>query len=259
MSGSEAFTDSDGVQVAYRRWAASDRRASVVVAHGASEHSGRYARFATALTDAGYDVVAPDHRGHGETGASHGVGLLGPRGMAGVLDDVDHLVQQASGPVVMADVDEAIAGVQQAVDGGLADEPVDALGPFNEAFEPARTPFDWLTRDEAEVDEYLADPLCGAGNPLSYGYPHAVLSAVRDGATDIARLPTELPVLLVAGGRDPVSNGTEAVRPLGALLRDAGLTVTERYYPDARHEVLNETNRDEVERDILGWMSRTVG
>ena len=70
----------------------------------------------------------------------------------------------------------------------------------------------------------------------------------------IARIPKHLPVLLLTGEADPVSNGGAAVRELEHHLRDAGLEVTAKYYPEARHEVLNETNRDEVHRDLLAWL-----
>jgi alpha-beta hydrolase superfamily lysophospholipase len=93
---------------------------------------------------------------------------------------------------------------------------------------------------------------------MSYGYLHATLAAVRDSAADVGQVPAELPVLLVAGERDPVGNATQAVRDLAALLKETGRTVTEIYYPDARHEVLNELNRDEVEADIVAWVNEVI-
>ncbi len=66
-------------------------------------------------------------------------------------------------------------------------------------------------------------------------------------------------MLITAGERDPVSAGTVQARDLAERLRAGGARVSERYYPDARHEVLNETNRDEVEADIVGWLDAAVG
>ena len=81
------FRSSDGIDVSYRRWQAEgEPKAAVLVAHGMSEHSGRYQRLANALTAAGYAVYAPDHRGHGRTSASTGVGRIGP---AGTLIGID--------------------------------------------------------------------------------------------------------------------------------------------------------------------------
>ena len=297
MAEQGSFVDPDGVTVTYRSWlAAADLRGVAVIAHGASEHSGRYERFATALAAAGFAVLAPDHRGHGLTAPSTGPGVIGPRGLDGVLDDLDCVVELGrtaaptvplvlvghsmgsvialryaetrgtrlaalvlSGPLgVVPGVEEQIAQLEPAVAGGMGDTPVDALGAFNAEFEPARTPYDWLSRDPDEVDAYLADPFCGDDMPLTYGYLLAVLQGTRDGAERAADIPDGLPVLVTAGERDPVSAGGVQARALAGLLRDGGAEVSERYYPDARHEVLNETNRDEVEADIVGWLDAAV-
>jgi alpha-beta hydrolase superfamily lysophospholipase len=287
-----AFTDADGVDVLIRTWRPDGSPVgAVVVVHGASEHSGRYDRFARFLNTAGYVVFAPDHRGHGRTAAATGPGVIGPRALEGILDDLDHVVDQAaaaaggsvflfghslgsiislryaetfpaklsgvvlSGPVgFMSGLEEMIAQVQGAVGAGADETPVDALSPFNAAFEPARTPYDWLSRDPAEVDAYLADPMCGDKMPLTYGFLLANLQAVRDGIAGLSALRGDLAVLIIAGDRDPVSNFGAQARELGQLLRDGGLGVTERYYPEARHELLNELNRDEVHLDILTWL-----
>jgi alpha-beta hydrolase superfamily lysophospholipase len=292
----ETFVDTDGVTVAFRRWSVHQPRGAVVVAHGASEHSGRYERFAKALNAAGWTVLAPDHRGHGVTADSSGRGLIGPRALDGVLDDLDEVVRRAhdaagAGPVVlfghsmgsiialryaevragglaalvlsgplgvMPGVQDALTQLNAAIDAGMADQPMDALGAFNAAFEPARTPFDWLSRDEAEVDKYLADPLCGDDLPLTYGYVSAVFAGVADGARDTTNVPAALPVLLTAGELDPVGGCTAQVRALADLLRTAAVTVAEKYYPGARHEILNETNRDVVEADIVSWIEEVV-
>ncbi|MEA3055955.1 MAG: hypothetical protein QOD30_1387, partial [Actinomycetota bacterium] len=85
----ETFTDRDGIEISYRRWLPTGTpKALVVIAHGASEHSGRYDRFATFLTGRGYAVVAPDHRGHGATAKATGVGVGGERGWVGMIDDL---------------------------------------------------------------------------------------------------------------------------------------------------------------------------
>lgn len=293
------FVDGDGVTVFFRRWLPKGApRAAVVVAHGASEHSGRYARAAEVLTGAGYAVYALDLRGHGRTAASTGPGRIGPRGMDGVLDDVGEVIGLARGDVgdrplvlfghsmgslvtqafveqrdhdlaayvlsgTMGPTDEAAelaAGIREAVDAGMADEPLDILGAFNAGFESPRTPYDWLSRDPDEVDKYVADPLCGDDLPLTYGYVAEMLETISTAMEPegITRVPKHVRVLLLTGDADPVSNAGVQARELEQRLRDAGLDVTAKYYAGARHEILNETNRDEVHRDLVTWLDRVT-
>jgi len=126
---------------------------------------------------------------------------------------------------------------------------------FNKKFKPARTGFDWLSRDPAEVDKYVADPFCGFR--CSSGLWVELLSA---GArlSDVARLrhiPPKLPVLMIAGEADPVSRGAAGPKVLERAYRAAGLEdVIVNVYEGARHELLNETCRDQVTADIRDWL-----
>ena len=293
----QTFSDANEVAVSYRSWPRADAKASVVVSHGASEHSGRYDRFARALNEAGYAVWALDHRGHGETGTSTGPGRIGAGGGDGLIDDVGQLIDIASAaapgrPVVLfghsmgsmiaqayvtrrgdglaayvlsgcpGSAPEAAAmieGLQGAVDAGMGAEPLDMLGGYNEAFEPARTKYDWLSRDPAEVDLYVNDPLCGDNNPLTYEFALELLKlsapAMEDEAIGAA---TKLPVLLITGEQDPAAGMAANARQLEQRLRDADFEVTALYYPDARHELLNELNRDEVTADVVAWLDAHV-
>ena len=126
---------------------------------------------------------------------------------------------------------------------------------FNRRFRPARTKFDWLSRDAAEVDKYAADPHCGFR--CSSGLWIDLLDAGGKLAQDnrLRRIPKTLPVLMVAGAEDPVSKGERGPRALERLYLQVGLRdVTVKVYPGARHELLNETCRDEVTADLLGWL-----
>lgn len=128
---------------------------------------------------------------------------------------------------------------------------------FNRHFRPNRTASDWLSRDTAEVDKYVADPLCGF---RCSGALWTDLLAAGAHLGDVARLrllPRSLPVLLIAGGDDPVCRGEQGPRTLERLYREAGLQDVEvRIYPGARHELLNETCRDEVTAELLQWLLR---
>jgi alpha-beta hydrolase superfamily lysophospholipase len=130
------------------------------------------------------------------------------------------------------------------------------FGAYNKPFEPARTAFDWLSRDEKEVDAYLADPYCGF--PFSTELAIDVLDALPGILTPerLARIRKDLPIYVFSGERDPV--GTN-IQGLIDALKSAGFTrLTTRIYPGARHETLNETNREEVTRDLIAWLDGVV-
>ncbi|MGF1469356.1 MAG: alpha/beta fold hydrolase [Sandaracinaceae bacterium] len=134
------------------------------------------------------------------------------------------------------------------------------FGSYNDRFAPARTAFDWLSRDEAEVDRYVDDPRCGfrCTNQLWID----LLEALRDlGRPAVLRgLPASVPFGLFSGALDPVGDASKGIRRLAAQLRQAGVKEVEvKLYPEARHEVLNETNRDEVTRDLLAWFEGERG
>jgi alpha-beta hydrolase superfamily lysophospholipase len=127
---------------------------------------------------------------------------------------------------------------------------------LNKPFAPTRTKSDWLSRDPAEVNAYVADPLCGfdVTNQLAIDFLDAwpgVLSPER-----LARIRKDMPIYVFSGERDPIGAN---IQVLIADLKAAGFTrLTTRIYPDARHETLNETNRGEVMRDLIGWLDGVV-
>jgi len=125
------------------------------------------------------------------------------------------------------------------------------FGAQNKPFRPARTPYDWLSRDAAEVDKYIADPLCGFA--LTNQLAADLVGALADLASPAlaARIPKTLPIYVFSGARDPVG---AKLQGLLDVYRAAGLDVTAKIYPDARHETLNEINRDEVTRDLISWL-----
>ncbi len=128
---------------------------------------------------------------------------------------------------------------------------------LNKPFAPARTKSDWLSRDPAEVDAYVADPLCGfdVTNQLAIDLLDALPGLLASDRLD--RIRKDLPIYVFSGEKDPVGPN---IQGLIDSLKGAGFTrLTTRIYPGARHETLNETNRDEVTRDLIAWLDGVVG
>ncbi|MFY9902729.1 MAG: lysophospholipase [Trichococcus sp.] len=128
---------------------------------------------------------------------------------------------------------------------------------FNRGFKPARTDLDWLSRDGAEVDRFLADPL--RGKIGSAGYFHDFFSGLlaMNDAVNIQSIPKDLPLQFISGTADPV--GGKAGRGIVQTCRayqQAGLQdVSYKLYEGARHELLNETNKDAVTQDVIEWIN----
>lgn len=278
------LTSEDGSISACYRWplANGTPKGTVVVAHGMGEHAMRYTRLAEALANAGYETFALDHRGHGKTAADPTLlGILGTGGWRGVVDDYAHLVGHVRSlwpdlPLVVlghslgsfvvqdflldhaTEVDAAVLSASSALDQvKVIVDPTAPLDPamLNAPFSPGRTDFDWLSRDEAEVDAYLADPLCGFGLE-SVGL--ASWLAASDRLANPAMLEgigAGFPIYLVAGGADPINAGYAWLDILAARYEAAGVALTRAYYDEARHEVFNEVNRDDITQRMIIWIA----
>lgn len=132
-----------------------------------------------------------------------------------------------------------------------------AFEDWNKKFKPNRTQSDWLTRDDKEVDKYIADPLCGFD--ASNGLWGNLLQGIKTGADDkaIANIRNDLPMHLLAGGKDPCSDNGKAVERLYTRLKQAGINDIElSLHKDNRHEALNELNRDEVMQEFVDWLDK---
>ncbi len=129
-----------------------------------------------------------------------------------------------------------------------------SFGAFNKEFRPNRTEFDWLSRDPVEVDRYITDPLCGGRST------NQLWRDLTGGLVDITsvpalrQLPAGLPLYILGGEKDPVG-GAKGLSRLYDAYREAGLVRTQlKLYPEGRHEMFNETNRDEVVSDLIAWL-----
>lgn len=277
MQSSTFTSPVDDLELATYEWDVADPRGVVQLAHGLAEHSVRYDRFARALNEAGYTVRATDHRGHGASIAGT-PGDFGTAGFEALIADVAaygaslggdlplflfaHSMGSFAAQSVILTHSEQYAGVvlsgSTALDllaAGMAqaEGPV-GLEAFNAGFEQ-RTGYEWLSRDEDEVDRYVADPLCG------FDLPDETVPALFGAADTLADpaalsgIRSDLPLLVASGSDDPLAGGGQLVEVLAQRYRDAGLVdVTVRLYDGARHEILNELNRDEVTADVVAWL-----
>jgi alpha-beta hydrolase superfamily lysophospholipase len=280
------LTSSDGLCLACARWdSRGPTRAVVQIAHGMGEHMGRYSSTIEVLVAAGLTVYANDHRGHGLTArsASH-LGEFGEGGFELLVQDMVRLSELANDenpdlPLILLghsmgsfaaqkyildhsrEVDGLVLSGSGALDGlartvFLAPAGSDLL---NAAFEPARTRFDWLSRDHAIVDSFMADPLCFADlRPEALASFLGTAPRLCDPVA-LRKIRRDLPIYLFSGSEDPVGQQLRGLHVLIDRYRDAGLRdVSFDVYPGGRHEMLTEINRRDVQTSLVGWISQQV-
>jgi alpha-beta hydrolase superfamily lysophospholipase len=275
------YTDAFGVSITYFVWAVDRPRAIVQLAHGVGEHAHRYQELVGHLNAAGYTVYADDHRGHGQTGVhQHAgdlsrLGRLGPGGLRAAVAGVHQLsgiirAAHPEVPLVLLGHSWGSFMVQMIVNRHAGDYDAVVLsgtayrmpgyldgGDLNRRHKNlGATGVEWLSRDPAVAQAFIADP-------LTTSTPLAKLFGLRDAARLFGRpsrgLPETLPMLILVGSDDTVGGERSARMLVRAYsnrsgLRDIRLIV----YPGARHEVFNETNRDEVFADLISWLDERL-
>ncbi|CAF1454123.1 unnamed protein product, partial [Adineta ricciae] len=277
----------DGLSIVTYRWNTNQPpRAAIQLTHGMGEHALRYGEFARALNAKGIVVYAQDQRGHGATATlTKTIGSLGHDGWQMLINDIHLLVQYVRSenpniPLILfghsmgsfavqqylldysREIDAAILTGTVALDLLAAafdpDQPFE-LSSMNTPFQPARTDFDWLSRDVSMVDAYINDPLCGFGldkesikGMFAGGQRMVNTEAVQ-------QIRKDLPMLISVGELDPIHQQMVGVQVLVDRFQAAGLKdVTFKSYSEARHEVLNETNRQDIVNDILDWIEKKL-
>src|SRR5438874_12300879 len=249
---------------------------------------GRYAELAEKLVEGDFVVYGNERHGHGLPAKPSGsVGEFGPGGFDQLVEDmislrviakdehprkpyillghslgsfaaeqfvldhgpsIDGLVLSGSGTL------DGLARLAQSVPAGE-----DPMKLMNAAFEPARTPFDWLSRDNAEVDAFINDPLCFPSlKPDSMQSFLGAFPRLAD-RREIRKVPDDLPLYIFSGSDDPVGQRLEGVRVLIDRYRSADLTsISHDFYSGGRHEMLHEINRRDVITNLFVWMSSVV-
>ena len=272
------YTDAEGIDITFYEWPVAQPKGCVQLVHGLGEHARRYDHLSAALNRAGYSVYADDHRGHGATGlrmTAEGTtkkqGNLGKGGMAAVYAGV----RQLSHIIVGENPEEPLillghswgSMIAQRIFNKYSDEydglvlsgssilipGVTPSSGFNRKW--AKTPnssgYEWLSRDEEVGREFLADP---KNFPETAIQVFGITNAAKLMGIPSKQIDSHVPILLMAGSDDPLGGEKGNKRLLDAY-RKAGVHDVELVvYHDARHEIFNEINKDEVIEDLVSWL-----
>jgi len=271
-------------------------KAVVQIVHGLCEYVLRYDHFARFLAEQGYAVTGSDHLGHGKTARgpeefgfftdwwdlTRDIRSLRQQ-MGRKFQDIPyfllgHSMGSFQARTYLIDYPGTLDGC---ILSGTGQEPAAtvalgkfltglgdphkvnklfnqlSLGAYNRKFAPNRTPSDWVTRDEKVIDQYASDPFCTF--PTTAGMNHAMMTGLQyiSSRKNLQRMDPATPVALFSGDQDPVGGMGKGVRKVYGFFRDAGCRdVTMKLYPGARHEVINELNREEVYADMLTWLEQ---
>ncbi|MGR6874647.1 alpha/beta hydrolase [Pseudomonas sp. HK3] len=292
------ITAEDGHKIECLIWSNPTAKAWVHILHGMSEHVSRYNEFALRLVEAGFSVIAHNHRGHGSS-PSTTLGLYAEQdGWQKLLKDIDTVrasvpqdqpyfmfahsmgtfIAQAylatqpkpinglilSGsniqPSALLKAGRVVAKIEQLRKGPMKTSSLLqflSFGSFNNAFKPNRTDFDWLSRDNAHVDQYIADHLCGFDCSIQLWLDMFAGLIDLYGNKTYSKIQKDLPILLFGGDKDPVGEMGKGVPKLAKAYEQSGQSnVTFKLYENGRHEMLNEINREDVYQDVINWINQ---
>jgi len=275
-------TDSLGIETTFYEWPVAEPRGVVQIVHGLGEHAMRYQHVATSLNRAGYSVYADDLRGHGQTGKAmikrseiKRMGNLGKGGMAATANQVFQLTElihreQPKLPVfllghswgsmlaqkILNQNSDSYAGA--VLSGSTLMLPgIAPTSGFNKKWDktPNKSTKEWLSRDESVGRAFMNDPLC---------FPETAIEVF--GITNVAgllslpskKIAADFPVLLIAGSEDPLGAERGNMMLAKAFTRAGLRDVTMIIYPEARHEMFNELNKQEVLADLTNWLNASV-
>ncbi len=275
------FVDAQGVTIHYYTWKAASPKGVVQLAHGLGEYATRYEQLAQALVTAGYSVYADDHRGHGRTGVEQHLGdmarmgRLGPGGLRATIEDVRQLTaiirsENAGLPLAILGHSWGSLMLQKILNDHAGDYDAAILtgtayrqpGSMNAGQLNAKhkhlgtTGFEWLSRDPAVSQAFLEDPLTFYADVLKL---FGVADGLRLFGVPTRHIEKDLPLLIAIGSEDPLG-GEKSVRTLAEkyISRSRLTDVEVVVYAGARHEIFNETNRDEVTADVIAWLDERL-
>ena len=275
-----SFKDDFGVEIIFYEWPVVTPKAIIQIAHGLGEHARRYDHMAAVLNRAGFSVYADDHRGHGQTGVKQlenkqikKLGNLGPGGMDATykqVADFSKLIKSENpgkklvllghswGSFIAQKVINTASHFYDAVvlSGSALTMPgYLATGDFNKVWKklPGSTGYEWLSRDVDIQMKFVADPLTFLAAAMQV---FGVSNSLKLFGTPSKQVRSDLPILVQVGQADPIGGEYSNKALVKAYRKNAGTNDIELFvYHDARHEIYNELNKDDIIQDLIDWIN----
>ena len=299
------FAGNNGINLPGYLWLPEgDVKAVLQIAHGMTEHMGRYEAFAAFLCTMGIAVAGFDLRGHGKNPGDAEVASFGEGGWAASIEDMrlfyvllrerfpgvphyllgfslgsfllrEYLTKypgegEIAGAIIMGTGHQPgwlLSVMMVIVNGQIKkagfDKTTDlvrqlSFGTYNQKFKPNRTDADWLCADDAELNQYLADPL--VRKDISAGLFRELLGSMKrtGSAFEYDGWDIGLPILLISGQDDPVGDGGKGVQAIYGRMKKTGMeNVTLKLFTGARHDLLHEeaTCAEAARRCIAEWIA----
>jgi alpha-beta hydrolase superfamily lysophospholipase len=279
-----SFKDDFGVEIVFYEWPAADPKAVIQIAHGLGEHARRYDQMAAVLNRPGFSVYADDHRGHGQTGLlqvsskqTKKLGNLGPGGMDAAYKQVSDftkiikdenpgkpiiLLGHSWGSFIAQKIINKHSGTYDAVvlSGSALTMPgYIATGDFNKVWKklPGSTGYEWLSRDVEIQKKFVADPLTFLAAAMEV---LGVKNSLKMFGKPSKNVRSDLPILVQVGEADPIGGEFSNKALVEAYRKNAGSQDIELFvYHDARHEIYNELNKEEIIQDLIDWIKLRIG
>jgi alpha-beta hydrolase superfamily lysophospholipase len=277
------FTDGFGVEIVFYEWPVANPKAIIQIVHGLGEHARRYDEMATTLNRAGFGVYADDHRGHGQTGLAQveknqtkKLGNLGPGGMNATYKQVADFTmliknENPGKPLVLighswgsfiaqkiinkhSDLYAAavLSGSALTMPGYLA------TGDFNKVWKklPGSTGYEWLSRDVEVQKKFVADPLTFLAAAMQV---FGIANSLKLFGKPTKYVRSDLPILVQVGEADPIGGEYSNKALVDSFRKNSGTQDIELFvYHDARHEIYNELNKDEIVADLITWLNARI-
>ena len=279
-----SFPDEQGIEIKFYEWPVAGPKAVIQIAHGLGEHARRYDQMAAVLNRAGFSVYADDHRGHGQTGLGQierkqikKLGNLGTGGMDATFNQVlafSKLIKSENpgkplvflghswGSFIAQKVINKSSELYDAVvlSGSALTMPgYLATGDFNKVWKklPGSTGYEWLSRDVEVQKKFVADPLTFLAAAMQV---FGVANSLKLFGTPSKNVRSNLPILVQVGEADPIGGEYSNKALVEAYRKKAGIRDIELFvYHDARHEIYNELNKDDILQDLVKWINIRIG